>query len=100
VTVNGRSYQPLPLRGYRMQIGAGCVPQIVYVVKAKSAGQYAIGGLRVLVRYNGRLQTMFAYDGLDVWFYDSGPLPSAAQVSRGLQNSFAEQVAVYRAGGR
>jgi hypothetical protein len=98
VTVNGHSYQPLPLRGYRMQIGAGCVPQIIYVVEAKSAGQYAIGGLSVLVRYDGRLQTMFAYDGLDVWFYDSGPLPSAAQVTSGLQKSFSEQVALYRAG--
>ena len=83
-----------------MLIGAGCVPQIVYVIQAESAGQYAVGGLRVLVRYDGRIRTMFAYDGVDVWFYGSGPLPSASQVTRGLRAAFAAQKEIYRDGGR
>jgi len=99
VTVSGHRYRPLPLPGYRMLIGAGCVPQIVYVVQAESAGQYAVGGLRVLARYDGRIRTMFAYDGIDVWFYGSGPLPSASQVTRGLRAAFAAQMATYRHGG-
>jgi len=100
LTVGGHRYQPLPLPGYRMLIGAGCVPQIVYVIQAESAGQYAVGGLRVLVRYDGRIRTMFAYDGVDVWFYGSGPLPSASQVTRGLRAAFAAQKEIYRDGGR
>lgn len=100
VTVGGRSYRPLPLPGYRMLIGAGCVPQIIYVIQAESAGQYAVGGLRVLVRYDGHIRTMFAYDGIDVWFYGSGPLPSASQVTHGLQAAFAAQTEIYRDGGR
>ena len=100
VTVGGRSYRPLPLPGYRMLIGAGCVPQIVYVIQAESSGQYAVGGLRVLVRYNGRIRTMFAYDGIDVWFYGSGSLPSASQVAHGLRAAFAAQIKIYRDGGR
>jgi len=99
VTVGGRPYQPLPLAGYRMLIGAGCVPQIVYVIQAKTPGQYAVGGLRVLVRYDGRIRTMLAYDGVDVWFYGSGPLPSPVQVTHGLQAAFAAQMEVYRADG-
>jgi hypothetical protein len=100
VTVSGRHYRPLPLPGYRMLIGAGCVPQIVYVVQAGSAGQYAVGGLRVLVRYGGRVRAMFAYYGIDVWFYGLGPLPSASQVTHGLRAAFAAQLAIYRHGGR
>jgi hypothetical protein len=100
VTVGGRSYRPLPLPGYQMLIGAGCVPQIVYVIQAESAGQYAVGGLRVLVRYDGRIRTMFAYDGVDVWFYGSGPLPSASQITHGLRAAFAAQKEIYRDGGR
>lgn len=100
VTVGGRSYRPLPLPGYQMLIGAGCVPQIVYVIQAESAGQYAVGGLRVLVRYDGRIRTMFAYDGIDIWFYGSGPLPTASQVTDGLRAAFAAQREIYREGGR
>jgi hypothetical protein len=100
VTVGGHPYKPLPLPGYRMLIGAGCVPQIVYVIEAKTPGQYAVGGLRVLVRYDGHTRTMFAYDGVDVWFYGSGRIPSPGQVTHGLQAAFAAQMAVYRAGGR
>ena len=48
VTVNGHAYRPGPISGYQLQIGAGCVPQIVYVVVATSPGQYAVGGLRIL----------------------------------------------------
>ena len=100
VTIGGRPYRPLPLPGYQMVIGAGCVPQILYVVQANTPGQYAVGGLRVLVRYDGHTRTMFSYDGVDVWFYGSGSLPSPGQVTRGLQAAFAAQMAVYRAGGR
>jgi hypothetical protein len=100
VTVGGHPYKPLPLAGYRMLIGAGCVPQILYVIEAKTPGQYAVGGLRVLVQYDGHTRTMFAYDGVDVWFYGSGPLPSPDQVTHGLQAAFAAQMAVYRADGQ
>jgi hypothetical protein len=96
VAFGGHPYQPLPLRGYTMVIGAGCVPQIIYVVRAKSTGQYAVGGLRVLVRHDGRLQTMYGNDGTDVWYYDSSWLPTARQVVNGLQGAFAAQVARYR----
>jgi hypothetical protein len=99
VTVNGRSYQPLPVRGYAMQIGAGCVPQIVYVIQATSAGQYAVGGLRILLRHDGKLQTLFSYDGVDVWFYGSGPYPTPQQVAAGLRSAFDAQVAIYNRGG-
>jgi hypothetical protein len=81
-----------------MLIGAGCVPQIIYVIQAESAGQYAVGGLRVQVRYDGRIRTMFAYDGIDVWFYGSGPLPSASQITHGLRAAFAAQIEIYRGG--
>lgn len=99
VTVNGHSYQPSPVRGYAMQIGAGCVPQIVYVIQATSAGQYAVGGLRILVRDDGELQTLFSYDGVDVWTYGSAPYPRPAQVTAGLRSAFAAQVAIYHDGG-
>ena len=99
VTIGGRPYRPLPLAGYQMVIGAGCVPQILYVIEAKTPGQYAVGGLRVVVRYDGRTRTMFGYNGVDVWFYGSGPLPSPGQVTHGLQAAFAAQMAVYRADG-
>jgi hypothetical protein len=100
ITVGGRNYRPLPLPGYHMVIGAGCVPQIVYVLEAGTAGQYAVGGLRVLVRYNGRTRVMFGYDGIDVWYYRSGPYPSASQVTEGLNQAFAAQMKIYRDGGR
>jgi hypothetical protein len=96
VTVNGRSYEPLALHGYRMLIGGGCFQQLVYVVQATQAGQYAVGGLRLKVSYHGHLRVMFAYDGIDVWFYGSGPLASAADVADGLRASFAAQVKLYR----
>lgn len=99
VTVNGHSYQPLPVHGYAMQVGAGCVPQIIYVVQAASAGQYAVGGLRILVRHDGKLQTLFSYDGVDVWFYGSAPYPTPGQVTAGLKSAFAAQVAIYHDGG-
>jgi hypothetical protein len=99
VTVNGRSYQPLAVREYAMQIGAGCVPQIVYVIQAASAGQYAVGGLRILFRRDGKLQTLFSYDGVDVWFYGSGPYPTPQQVTAGLRSAFDAQVAIYNRGG-
>ena len=96
VTFNGRPYQPLPLRGYTMEIGAGCVPQLIYVVHATSTGQYAVGGLRVLVRHDGRMQTMYANNGTDIWYYDSSWLPTARQLTNGLQSAFTTQVAHYR----
>jgi hypothetical protein len=99
VLVGGRSYQPLPLRGYTMQIGAGCVPQLIYVVRATAAGQYAVGGLRVLVSYEGSTQTMFAYYGVDIWYYGAGPLPSARQVTYGQRAAFAAQLALWRRNG-
>lgn len=99
VTVGGHHYRPLPLPGYHMLIGTGCVPQIVYVLEAGTAGQYAVGGLRVLVRTDGRTQAMFAYDGVDVWYYRSGPYPSASQVTDGLNRAFAAQMKIYRDGG-
>jgi hypothetical protein len=100
VTKDGHPYHPLPLPGYHMLIGAGCVPQIVYVVEAGTPGQYAVGGLRVLVRTDGHTQAMLAYDGLDVWFYRSGSYPSASQVTGGVNRAFAEQKEIYRDGGR
>jgi hypothetical protein len=100
ITVAGRNYRPLPLPGYHMVIGAGCVSQILYVIQAATAGQYAVGGLRVLVRYHGRPRVMFAYDGIDVWYYRSGPYPSASQVTRGLNQAFAVQMKIYHNGGR
>jgi hypothetical protein len=100
VLVNGRKYQPLPLRGYTMQIGAGCVPQLIYMVRVTRAGQYATGGLRVLVRAHGRTRTMFAYGGADIWYYGGGPLPSPRQVTDGLRAAFAAQVASYRSNSR
>lgn len=51
------------------------------------------------VRYDGRTRTMFAYDGVDVWFCGAGPLPSPGQVTHGLQAAFAAQMEVYRADG-
>jgi hypothetical protein len=95
VDTNGRAYQPLPLRGYVMEIGAGCVPQIVYAVRAKSTDQYADGGLRVVVRRDGRIQKMYADAGIDIWYYDSSWLPTAHQVADGLRASFAAQLALY-----
>ncbi len=97
VTVNGRSYKPLALRGYRMLIGGLCVEQMVYVVQATQAGQYAVGGLRLDVSYHGHLRVMFAYDGIDVWFYGSrsGPVPSAADVTNGLKAAFGAQMKLY-----
>jgi hypothetical protein len=99
VTVNGHSYQPLHVHGYSTQIGAGCVPQIVYVIQATSAGQYAVGGLRILLRHDGKLQTLFSYDGVDVWFYGAGPYPTPQQVDAGLRSAFAAQVTIYHDGG-
>lgn len=99
VMVNGRRYQPLPMRDYTMEIGAGCVPQLVYVVRATKPGQYATGGLRFLVREHGRTRTMFAFGGADIWYYGSGPLPSTRQVTAGLSTSFATQVSIYRGRG-
>lgn len=77
-----------------------CAPQIVYVIQAESAGQYAVGGLSVVVRYHGHIRTLFAYNGIDVWFYGSAPLPSASQVTHGMQAAFAAQIAIYRHKGR
>lgn len=96
VEVNGHPYTPLALRGYDMEIGAGCVPQIVYVVRAKSTGQYAVGGLRVLARHDGHLVPMYASDGDDIWYYSSRWLPTARQVAGGLKAAFAAQLAFYR----
>jgi hypothetical protein len=98
VDANGHEYKPLALRGYSMEIGAGCVPQIVYVVRAKSTGQYAVGGLRVLVRHDGHIQAMDAVNGMDIWYYNSSWLPTANQVTDGLRATFAAQVALYRRG--
>ena len=98
--VDGQKYQPLPLRGTRIEIGGGCFAQLIYVVRATSAGQYAAGGLRVLVRRDGRTETMFARDGTDIWYYNSGPLPSARQVFNGLRTAYAAQVAFYRSQGQ
>jgi hypothetical protein len=100
VIVNGRKYQPLPLRGTRIEIGGGCFAELIYVVRAKSTGQYAAGGLRVLVRRGGQAETMFAYDGTDIWYYNSGPLPSAHQIVIGLRATYAAQVAFYRSKAR
>jgi hypothetical protein len=100
VIVNGRKYQPLPLRGTQIEIGGGCYAQLIYVVRATSAGQYAAGGLRVLVRRDGRTETMFAYDGTDIWYYNSDSLPSARQVTIGLRATYAAQVASYRSKAR
>lgn len=97
VTVNGHAYRPGPISGYQLQIGAGCVPQIVYVVVATSPGQYAVGGLRILIRHDGKLQILDSYDGVDVWFYGSGPYPTPRQVTAGARAAFAEQVAMLRA---
>jgi len=96
VTFNGHPFQPLPLRGYNMEIGAGCTAQIIYVVREKSTGQYVVGGLRVLLRYDSRTQVMYAYNGTDIWYYDSTWLPTGRQVTDGLQATFAAQVALYR----
>lgn len=97
VNVNGHSYKPLVLHGYRMLIGGECVDQMVYVVQATQPGQYAVGGLRVTVDYHGHQRIMFAYDGIDVWFYGgSGPVPSAAEVTNGLRGAFGAQMKLYR----
>jgi hypothetical protein len=95
VNVNGRSYKPLALHGYRMLIGGACVEQMVYVVQATQAGQYAVGGLRLKVSYHGHPRIMFAYDGIDVWFYGSGPVPSAADVVNGLNAAFGAQMKLF-----
>ncbi len=100
VTVNGRSYKPLALHGYRMLIGGECIEQMVYVVQATQAGQYAVGGLRVTVDYDGHLRVMFAYDGIDVWFYGSGPVPTAADVVNGLKAAFGAQLKLYHSTGQ
>jgi hypothetical protein len=100
VTIGGHPVRPLPLRGYSMEIGAGCVPEVAYAIRAKSTGQYAAGGLRLLVRYGGRTQTIYTNDGIDIWYYDSSWLPTASQVTHGLNATFAAQVAVYRNVGR
>jgi hypothetical protein len=100
VIVNGRKYQPLPLRGTQIEIGGGCFAQLIYVVRATSPGQYAAGGLRVLVRRDGRTETMLAYDGTDIWYYNSGPLPSARQITIGLRATYAAQLALYRSRAR
>lgn len=100
VAIGGHPIRPLPLRGYNMEIGAGCVPQIIYAVRATSTGQYAVGGLRVRVRYDGRVQTIYAYDGIDIWYYNSSWLPTASHVTDGLRATFSAQVAFYRHGGR
>ena len=96
VLVNGHKYQPLPLRGTQIEIGGGCFAQLIYVVRATSAGQYAAAGLRVLVRRDGHTETMYGYAGTDIWYYGSGPLPSGRQVTNGLRDAFAAQVAFYR----
>jgi hypothetical protein len=66
-------------------------PQTKAVVQATQAGQYAVGGLRLKVSYHGHPRIMFAYDGIDVWFYSSGPVPSAADVVNGLNAAFGAQ---------
>lgn len=43
---------------------------------------------------------MFAYDGVDVWFYGAGPYPSARQVTKGMDGAFAAQMRIYRDDGR
>jgi hypothetical protein len=96
VTIGGHPVRPTPLRGYTMEIGAGCVQEVAYAIRARSTGQYAAGGLRLLVRYDGRTQTMYTNDGLDVWYYNSSWLPTASQVTHGLSATFAAQVALYR----
>jgi hypothetical protein len=95
VYVNQHRYQPLALHGYRMLIGGTCIEQMVYVVQATQAGQYATGGLRVKVSYQGHLRIMFAYDGIDVWFYGSGPVPTAADVVNGLNAAFGAQMKLF-----
>jgi hypothetical protein len=95
VFVNHHRYKPLALHGYRMLIGGACIEQMVYVVQATQAGQYAVGGLRVKVSYQGHLRIMFAYDGIDVWFYGSGPVPSGADVVNGLNAAFRAQMKLF-----
>jgi hypothetical protein len=63
--------------GYRMRMGdAKWAPAFVYSVASTTPGDYAVGGLWLTVQFGGQIQTVAAYSGIFIWYYNLGAIPS------------------------
>jgi hypothetical protein len=98
VEANGHLVRLLPATGYRMRTGlSSCSPTFDYTVMATNAGQYAAAGLRLRVLASGRIKTVLTYDGIFIWCYPSGQVPSAAQYQRRYDAASSAQYKSYTA---
>jgi hypothetical protein len=62
--------------------GTRCIPLVIYGVRSRTPGPYALAGLRITFRAGGHTGSIASYDdGLVAWFYQSGQ-PNQAQFTR------------------
>jgi hypothetical protein len=96
VEANGHVVRLLPVSGYQMRTGTSdCSPTFVYTVTAPRASQYAVAGLRIRVLADGRASTVLTYDGVFIWSYASGQVPSTTQYQRSFNAASSAQYKSY-----